>query len=89
MPLYEYKCKDCGSVSEHLVGVGFDAPALECMQCGSTKLNQLISIVSVNRGAEPATCCGGHVAGECQGSCDQQEARSHVHSGSCGCGHHG
>ena len=72
MPLYEYKCGSCGSVSEHLVGVSGDAPALECLSCGSDKLNQLISIVSINRGAQPATCCGGHVAGECSGTCDRQ-----------------
>jgi putative FmdB family regulatory protein len=87
VPLYEYKCQECGGVSEHLVGVGGDQPALACLKCGSEQLNQLISIVSINRGAEPATCCGGHVAGECQGSCDSQETRAHHHSGSCDCGH--
>lgn len=73
MPLYEYTCDDCGSVSEHLVGVGGDQPAPKCLSCGSDKLEKLISIVSINRGAQPATCCGGHVAGECGGSCDRYE----------------
>lgn len=70
MPLYEYKCKECGEISEHLIGVGSEKPDLACAACGSDHLNRLISIVSVNRGAEPATCCGGHVAGECNGTCE-------------------
>lgn len=70
MPLYEYKCSDCGKISEHLVGVGSDTGRPSCVDCGSTKLDRLISIVSINRGAQPATCCGGHVAGECSGTCD-------------------
>ncbi len=73
MPLYEYECRDCGSVSEHLVGVGGDEPAQTCLSCGSDKTDRLISIVSFNRGAQPATCCDAHVAGECGGSCDYRE----------------
>ena len=85
MPLYEYKCGDCGGVSELLVGVGGDAPDIACLSCGSEDLKRMISIFSVNRGAQPATCCGGHIAGECEGSCEHQPAGHHVHSGSCGC----
>jgi len=74
LPLFEYRCKSCGSVSEHLVGVGTDNPELACTECGSDKLDRLISLVSVNYGAAPATCCGGHVNGECQGTCDHSAA---------------
>lgn len=74
MPLFEYRCKSCASVSEHLVGVGSDNPALACPECGSKKLDRMISLVSVNRGAEPAMCCGGHVAGECEGACEHSAA---------------
>ncbi len=71
MPLYEYKCGDCGTVSEHLTGVGGDEPDLSCVSCGSHSLNKMISIVSVSRGAAPDTCCGGmghaHGGGGCGG----------------------
>lgn len=73
MPLYEYSCKKCGSVSEHLVGVGGDREAITCLKCGSEELERLISVVSINRGAQPATCCGGHVAGECNGTCEHHQ----------------
>jgi putative FmdB family regulatory protein len=63
MPLYEYQCRACGAVSEHLVGVGSDQPDVKC-ECGSTELERTISLISVNRGAAPDACCGG---GECGG----------------------
>ena len=67
MPIYEYKCKSCGTVSEHLVGVSSEQPELACTDCGSQKLNRMISIVSVGRGAQPEMCCGGQ--SECDGQC--------------------
>ncbi|MEW6104279.1 MAG: zinc ribbon domain-containing protein [bacterium] len=64
MPIYEYKCKDCGKVSEFLVGVTVDAPEIKCSFCESEKLDKVISksfistsgkIISSQGGK---TCCG-------------------------------
>lgn len=41
MPLYEYRCDDCGSLSELLQRVD-DPPAETCSDCGG-KLRKLIS----------------------------------------------
>ena len=69
MPVYEYKCKDCGTVSEYLVGVSSEQPEMICSDCGSEDLNRMISIISVNTGAQPEGCCGGQARGECDGRC--------------------
>ncbi|HUT64332.1 MAG TPA: zinc ribbon domain-containing protein [Anaerolineae bacterium] len=45
MPLYEYRCKDCGSLSEILV-FSSDDP-LACKTCGSTSLEKLISTFAI------------------------------------------
>ena len=38
MPIYDYKCGACGSVSEHVL-LGFDAPPPgECPECGEGPL---------------------------------------------------
>ena len=85
MPLYDYHCEDCGSVSELLMNVSSDQP--KCAICGSSKLNKLISAPSSLSGA-PHTrlpgvgdtgCCGSqpHQA-DCQGpgSCCGRAAKN-------------
>ena len=68
VPFYEYKCDSCGSISEHLVGVGSDQSEVECVKCGSEALTRVMSLVSVNRGAAPEGCCGGNRE-NCDGNC--------------------
>jgi putative FmdB family regulatory protein len=47
MPLYEYRCRDCGKEFEALILPSFsNVPA--CPACGSTNLEQLLSAFSVN-----------------------------------------
>ena len=43
MPLYEYRCLQCGKVTTHLVGMTIEQPVLCCSQCGSQELERLIS----------------------------------------------
>lgn len=62
MPIYEYKCENCGKVIE----IFHQAPSQEslpaCPDCGSTKLTKLLStpgMVKVGDGSIPGTtCCG-------------------------------
>ena len=74
MPLYDYQCEDCGSVSELLMKVSSDQP--QCSFCGGSKLKKLVSAHSSLSGA-PQTrlpgmgdtgCCGAqpHQA-DCEG----------------------
>lgn len=42
MPIYEYRCEDCGHELEALQKVS-DEPLLECPECGNRALKKLIS----------------------------------------------
>ncbi len=69
MPIYEYLCEECGSLSEHLVRSGNQK--VECAECGSTKLTRQFSTFA----AHGAPSTSGHPCetGACpsagQGAC--------------------
>lgn len=60
MPIFEFKCDECGAEFESMVPAG-QKNAVSCPGCGSIKLNKLFSIFttpgsrSQSRGL---TCCG-------------------------------
>jgi len=62
MPIYEYRCCDCGTTSEFLVLRGSEAP--RCPSCSSENLEKLLSAhTTIGSGrstpGEPAGgCCG-------------------------------
>ena len=62
MPLYEYKCEDCGKISEVLHKKVNPQEKPVCPSCGSKRLAKLISIPSVSVKSEASvaggTCCG-------------------------------
>lgn len=64
MPIYEYKCRDCGKISELLVGVGQGSPEIKCAFCSSINLEKIISKsfisknVSIIGSQGGGTCCG-------------------------------
>ena len=47
MPIYEYRCEDCGERSDlfHKAGAG---ETLSCPQCGAQRLRRLFSSVAVH-----------------------------------------
>ncbi len=58
MPIYEYKCKDCGKVIEILKK---GSESVECPECGSKNLEKLISrpgAILMESSSHPTTCCG-------------------------------
>jgi putative FmdB family regulatory protein len=60
MPIYEYKCKDCGMAFEALVR-SFDSEAVRCPGCGSGNMERLISasyMIKMGAAAPGTTCCG-------------------------------
>jgi putative FmdB family regulatory protein len=65
MPIREYTCTQCGRVSELLVGIGRNSDDIACKFCGSTTLEQRLSVPAppqIQSGAPHAagsTCCGG------------------------------
>jgi len=60
MPIYEYRCSNCGAEVELLLRSAEAEPV--CPQCGSPRLERLISAVNVvsGRTTRPPgpTCCG-------------------------------
>ncbi len=56
MPIYEYRCEDCGTKFEKLVRRSADADALECPSCGKNHLQQELSTFAAhaNGSAKPA-----------------------------------
>jgi putative FmdB family regulatory protein len=61
MPIYEYHCNHCGATSEFLVGIGTKSDSLQCKQCGSPKLEKIISVSHPLKGEKRQsgyTCCG-------------------------------
>jgi putative FmdB family regulatory protein len=43
MPIYEYRCEDCGSKFEKLVRRAAEADGLACPSCGQKHLTQELS----------------------------------------------
>jgi putative FmdB family regulatory protein len=43
MPIYEYRCEDCGTKFEKLVRRSSDVPELTCPSCGEKHLRQELS----------------------------------------------
>ncbi|KPK75523.1 MAG: hypothetical protein AMJ89_04345 [candidate division Zixibacteria bacterium SM23_73] len=62
MPIYEYRCEDCGKVSEILQRGPKQEEPLVCPNCGSNRMRKLISspasIIMGNSSAKGTTCCG-------------------------------
>lgn len=46
MPIYEYRCRSCGKVSEIFQGVGEEDDPLQCKQCSSKDLEKFLSPAS-------------------------------------------
>jgi putative FmdB family regulatory protein len=62
MPIYEYKCWDCGQVTEVLARSTHPDPELACRHCRSRNLDKMISspaaIVMGSSSPKGKTCCG-------------------------------
>ncbi|MFC1714089.1 FmdB family zinc ribbon protein [Candidatus Poribacteria bacterium] len=61
MPIYEYKCNECGGVQEVLHTGMRDVESVKCTDCGSGDLTRLISAFNVSMGGtsnKGLTCCG-------------------------------
>ena len=52
MPIYEYRCEDCGKISEFLIIKAGEAFLPQCKRCKSKKMSRILSRVRVVRSEE-------------------------------------
>jgi putative FmdB family regulatory protein len=63
MPLFEYKCTNCGKISEFILKAG-DAPMEGCKFCGERRLERILfSTFAVGAGDPSASCDKKHICG--------------------------
>jgi putative FmdB family regulatory protein len=64
MPLFEYRCKECGHVTEFLEKA--DAKGKhKCEQCGSTKTDKILSAFAVREGGTSGSARSSCPTGTC------------------------
>lgn len=65
MPIYEYRCQDCGAKFEKLIRRDSDLDALACPSCGHSQLARELSTfapqMGASRSAAPPMCPSGGV----------------------------
>jgi putative FmdB family regulatory protein len=72
MPIYEYRCLDCGTTFEKILPLNTDST--DCRECHSTRLEKLFSAFAVQSGetesfespSEGCGTCGAPRPGMCQ-----------------------
>jgi putative FmdB family regulatory protein len=61
MPIFDYKCENCGKITEFLISTT-NHKEIICPECGNKNLERLISsasyIIKNNRSFQGRTCCG-------------------------------
>lgn len=65
MPLYEYKCQDCGALYEQLRRMSEADKNLECPRCGSRRVQRQVSACAV--GGPSSGPAGGGGCAPCGG----------------------
>lgn len=74
MPIFEYKCTSCGTVSEFLVGVAQETESVRCASCGGAKMKKVFSSMSFTVKSTAQAGCKSCPAHELRGSRSPCEA---------------
>ena len=63
MPIYEYRCNECGKVFSRLQKVGATADGVVCPECGSSAVDRMLStFASASSSAGTGAPCGAQAA---------------------------
>lgn len=62
MPIFEYRCRECGTKFEKIVSNG--APEVTCKQCSSPHVDKLLSVFAVS-GVSRQQAAASQPAGPC------------------------
>lgn len=76
MPIYEYKCEDCGTEFEALVKSTSEKVA--CVKCSGRKVAKKLSVFAASVAGQSCPSAA---------SCPTAGKRGCGHASSCGCGH--
>ncbi|MBI5480661.1 MAG: zinc ribbon domain-containing protein [Deltaproteobacteria bacterium] len=63
MPIYEFRCTDCGHVFEELVLRSSDQQDPTCPRCGVSRVERVLSACCVGRGGGAASVASSCVPG--------------------------
>lgn len=66
MPIYEFRCAECGAIQEFLTTGSSQEIEMKCKDCGAEDLERVMSTVSYSMGSSGASkgacassdCCG-------------------------------
>lgn len=83
MPIYEYRCDECGSQKEHLQKMS-DAQIAQCPSCGSTKYRKLLSAAGFQLKGSGWYATDFKNSGSCPAA-EPSASGGHACGGHCGC----
>lgn len=69
MPIYTYKCEDCGTKYEIFHKVREDERAIVCPTCGSTAYRKVMSAAGIVSAGSHEVASSCDYGGCCSGSC--------------------
>ena len=61
MPLYEFKCKNCGEINEFITTLGKEREPFVCKNCKNPDLEKVMSVANLSKypsAKNGKTCCG-------------------------------
>jgi putative FmdB family regulatory protein len=62
MPIYEYRCSQCGERFDRLVRTAAESRAVACPECSSTSIEKIPSAFALGKARasadKDASCCG-------------------------------
>jgi len=71
MPVYDYKCRQCGAVFEKFLRSLAAADSVQCEKCGSAKVKKLITCCAISSGGKTESAGSSshsYSCGSCSGS---------------------